>query len=108
MILTQDGQSYCPVGNSQCHIFYLQLCVRVQQLMKTGAFGSCTEAVTDYEQRCHKLFPLATAFKPLEIPVQLVENEIEQSEGDIDNPDSNSQKQGEIIRDECSGEQNSP
>ena len=74
--------------------------------MKTGAFGSCTEAVKDYEQRCHNLFPLATAFKPLEIPVQLVENEIEQSEG-IDNPDSNSRKQGEI-RDECSGEQNSP
>ena len=75
--------------------------------MKTGAFGTCTEAVKEYEQKCYELFPVATAFKPLEIPVQLVENEIEQSEGIVD-PDSNSQKQGEVIRDECSGEQSVP
>ena len=75
--------------------------------MKTGAFGTCTEAVKEYEQKCHELFPLATAFKPLEIPVQLVENEIEQSER-IADTDSNSQKQGEVIRDECSGEQSVP
>jgi len=83
------------------------MCVRVQQLLKTGSFGNCIEAVEAYEQRCHKVFPLATAFKPLQLPAELVGNKIGQLE-DGTNPNPHSQEEGGINRDKCSGGQGSP
>ena len=48
----------------QMFIFVVQNCLRVRDLLKSGAFGNCPEeAITDYEQRCRELFPLATALK---------------------------------------------
>ena len=72
----------------------MQMCTKVQQILRSGKFGDCSEALKLYEQSCHKLFPLATVFwegDPKEVPnEQLSEN----PPGGQDN-----------IKDECSGGQ---
>ena len=71
------------------------MCAKVQQILRSGKFGDCSEALKVYEQSCHRLFPLATFFReedPKEVPnEQLSENP---PGGQDDN-----------IKDECSGGQ---
>ena len=76
------------------YLLSIQMCTKVQQLLRSGKLGDCSEAVKLYEHSCHRLFPLATTFReetPKEVPnEQLSENP---PEGQDD------------IKDECSGGQ---
>ena len=33
-------------------------------MLKAGTFGDCTAELKTYEEKCHKVFPAATAFWP--------------------------------------------
>lgn len=35
-------------------------------MLKGGELGDCSQVLESYNRRCHELFPLAVAFKPLE------------------------------------------
>ena len=47
---------------------YLQICLKIHALLKNGTFGKCPDHLSDFEAKCHELYPLATAFKPIEEP----------------------------------------
>uniref|UniRef100_A0A8C4TBB8 N-alpha-acetyltransferase 16, NatA auxiliary subunit n=1 Tax=Erpetoichthys calabaricus TaxID=27687 RepID=A0A8C4TBB8_ERPCA len=40
-------------------------CVKVMDALASGSFGSCKSHLEEYRMACHRLFPLASAFKPI-------------------------------------------
>ena len=48
------------------HIFCLKVCLKIHALLKNGTFGKCPEHLANFEAKCRKLYPLATAFKLIE------------------------------------------
>lgn len=77
------------------------MCVKVHQLLRSGIFGDCSEALKAYEHRCHELFPLAVMFRPL--PSLSLANP---SEGGPNEPSSENPPGGqENVKSECSGGQ---
>ena len=48
------------------YFFCLQVCLKIHALLKNGTFGKCPEHLANFEAKCRKLYPIATAFKLIE------------------------------------------
>ena len=47
------------------HSHIIQMCTQALHTLESGSLGECPGSVMDdYKKECHKLFPLATAFRP--------------------------------------------
>ena len=74
----------------------------MQQLLKNGTLGDCSEVLKSYEHKCHDLFPLATAFMPPSVSVPSSKELGDDSNGQSEPPLKNPQVP---LEDECSGGQ---
>ena len=72
------------------------MCAKVQQILRSGKFGNCSEALKVYEQNCHRLFPLATFFR---------EEDLKEDPKEVPNEQLSENPPGgqDDIKDECSG-----
>eukprot|EP00731_Ephydatia_muelleri_P031037 Em0022g551a len=44
----------------------LKSCIEVQELLRSGFLGDCSSVIEDYQHKCQKLYPMATAFRSVQ------------------------------------------